>query len=54
MTPEQVLPQLCVLTVCGLWPGLWAFVAYQIGRHGFNGAATLFLRKVGFGRGKET
>lgn len=47
---EQILPQLCVLSVCCLWPGLWAFAAYHIGRHGFNGAVILLLRKAGVGR----
>lgn len=51
---DQFTPYICVLTVCGLWPGLWAFAAYHIGRHGFKGAASLFLRKAGVGRGQET
>lgn len=54
MTNEQITANLCLLTVCCGWPGLCAFLAFNVGRHGLRGwLRNLVIRAKQFGPPEE-
>jgi hypothetical protein len=54
MTNDQITANLCLLTVCCGWPGLCAFLAFNVGRHGLRGwLHSLVIRAKQFGPPEE-
>jgi len=43
---EQTTANLCLTAICCLWPGLWAFVAFNVGRHGLRGWWRILLARA--------
>jgi hypothetical protein len=47
---DELTAQFCLAFVCCGWPLLWAFVAFNVGRHGPRGALRqLVIRMKRFG-----
>lgn len=47
---ETFTANLCLLLTCCVWPSLWAFVAFNVGRHGARGwARQVVIRMKQFG-----
>jgi hypothetical protein len=43
---ERTIADACLLSICCLWPGIWAVVAFNVGRHGGRGWLRLIVARL--------